>query len=45
MLLQADKGFLLHAPDNVKREFPQLPAMETHAELMGRLKAELGGSN
>jgi len=41
MLLQADKGFLLHAPDNVKREFPQLPALETHAELMTRLRAAL----
>ena len=41
MLLQADKGFLLHAPENVKREFPQFPALETHADLMVRLKAEL----
>lgn len=45
MLLQADQGFLLHAPENVKREFPQLPALETHAALMARLKAELGESN
>lgn len=42
MLLQADQGFLLHAPDNVKREFPQFPALETHAELMARLKQALG---
>ena len=41
MLLQADKGFLLHAPDNVIREFPQFPALHSHAELMARLKAEL----
>ena len=41
MLLQADKGFLLHAPESVKREFPQFPALERHADLMTRLKAEL----
>ncbi len=41
MLLQADRGFLLHAPANVKREFPQFPALETHAELMVQLKAVL----
>lgn len=41
MLLQADQGFLLHAPDNVKREFPQFPALATHAELMARLKQAL----
>ena len=41
MLLQADQGFLLHAPENVIREFPQFPALETHAELMTRLRAAL----
>ena len=44
MLLQADKGFLLHAPEKVKREFPQLPAMETHVDLMIRLRAALSGT-
>jgi phosphoserine / homoserine phosphotransferase len=34
MLLEADTGFLIHAPDNVKRDFPQLQAFESHAELM-----------
>lgn len=41
MLVQADQGFLLHAPANVKREFSQFPALETHAELMARLKEAL----
>jgi phosphoserine / homoserine phosphotransferase len=41
MLLQADQGFLLHAPDNVKREFPQFPALHSHGELMDRLKLAL----
>lgn len=44
MLLQADKGFLLHAPEKVKREFPQLPAMETHVDLMIQLRAALSGT-
>jgi phosphoserine/homoserine phosphotransferase len=39
MLLEANTGFLIHAPDNVKREFPQFKAMESHEELM---KAILG---
>jgi phosphoserine / homoserine phosphotransferase len=39
MLLEANTGFLIHAPDNVKRDFPQFRAMESHAELM---KAILG---
>jgi phosphoserine/homoserine phosphotransferase len=34
MLLEANTGFLIHAPDNVKRDFPQLQAFESHAELM-----------
>jgi phosphoserine/homoserine phosphotransferase len=34
MLLEANTGFLIHAPDNVKRDFPQLKAFESHAELM-----------
>ncbi len=41
MLLQADQGFLLHAPENVKREFPQFPALESHAGLLAQIKAAL----
>jgi len=41
MLLQADKGFLFHAPDNVKREFPQFPALESYADLMSQMKTAL----
>ena len=33
MLLAADAGFLFHAPDNVRAEFPQLPAFDTYTEL------------
>src|ERR1039457_3872351 len=38
MLLEANVGFLIHAPENVKREFPQFKAVESHAELMKEIK-------
>lgn len=41
MLLAADAGFLFRAPDHVKREFAQLPAYETYAELTDALAAYL----
>jgi len=43
MLLEANAGFLIHAPENVKREFPQLKAVESHAELMTLIKSALVG--
>lgn len=33
MLQAADRGFLFHAPDRVKEEFPQLPAFDTYEDL------------
>ena len=41
MLLEANFGFLLHAPEKVKPEFPQFKAGESHAELLKLLKATL----
>ena len=41
MLLEANVGFLIHAPENVKREFPQLKAVESHAELMQLIKGAM----
>jgi len=41
MLLVAKVGFLIHAPDNVKREFPQFKAAETLPELPTLIEAEL----
>jgi phosphoserine / homoserine phosphotransferase len=41
MLSEADIGFLIHAPENVKKEFPQFKAVESHAELLKLIKAEL----
>jgi phosphoserine/homoserine phosphotransferase len=33
MLAEADAGILFHAPDNVIREFPQFPAVQTFSDL------------
>ena len=38
MLGEANTGFLSHAPENVKREFPQFPAVESHADLLALIK-------
>src|ERR1700744_3775285 len=38
MLGEADVGFLIHSPDNVKQQFPQFKAVESHAELMMLIK-------
>jgi len=34
MLIEADTGFLFHAPENVKRDFPQFQAVDTYPELL-----------
>ena len=33
MLAEADAGILFHSPDNVIKEFPQFPAVQTFADL------------
>ena len=38
MLKEANVGFLIHAPENVKREFPQFAAVESHADLLNLIK-------
>lgn len=42
MLAEADAGILFHAPDNVIREFPQFPSVQTYADLQ---QAIAGASN
>ncbi len=37
MLLAAEAGFLFHAPDNVKAQFPQLLAVDTFDDLLERI--------
>jgi phosphoserine/homoserine phosphotransferase len=41
MLLEANLGFLIHAPENVKKQFPQFQAVESHAELLKLIKAAM----
>lgn len=41
MLLEANVGFLIHAPENVKKEFPQFKTAESHADLLKLIKAAL----
>ena len=41
MLSEANVGFLIHAPENVKQEFPQFQAVESHAELLKLIKGAL----
>ncbi|MDP6927085.1 MAG: bifunctional phosphoserine phosphatase/homoserine phosphotransferase ThrH [Rhodospirillales bacterium] len=38
MLTEADKGFLIHAPDYIKTEFPQFTVARNHAELRAELE-------
>jgi phosphoserine/homoserine phosphotransferase len=42
MLLEANTGILFHAPENVRREFPQFPARETYAELLAEIRRAMG---
>ncbi len=41
MLAEAHAGFLFHAPEGIKRQFPQFQAVDTYAELMALIKAAL----
>ena len=41
MLGEANVGFLIHAPEKVKAEFPQFKAVESHAELLKLIKGAL----
>ncbi len=41
MLSEANAGFLIHAPENVKQQFPQFQAVESHADLLKLIKQAL----
>jgi phosphoserine/homoserine phosphotransferase len=43
MLGEADVGFLFHAPENIRQQFPQFKAVDDYALLMDLFKAELRG--
>jgi phosphoserine / homoserine phosphotransferase len=41
MLLEANVGFLIHAPENVKQQFPQFKSVESYNDLMKLIKGAL----
>jgi phosphoserine/homoserine phosphotransferase len=41
MLAEAHTGILFHAPDAIKKQFPQFPAVDRYGDLMERIKAAL----
>ena len=41
MLAEADAGFLFHAPDNVRREFPQFTAHDDYDSLLAAISNHL----
>jgi phosphoserine/homoserine phosphotransferase len=41
MLAEANVGFLIHAPEKVKKEFPQFQSVESHAELLKLIKGAM----
>ena len=41
MLLEANVGFLFHAPDNVKTQFPQFKAVDEYSDFMRLIKGAL----
>lgn len=41
MLGEANVGFLIHAPENVKLEFPQFKAVDSHADLLKLIKGQI----
>jgi len=43
MLAEANVGFLIHAPENVKLQFPQFKSVESHAELLQEIKNAMAG--
>jgi phosphoserine / homoserine phosphotransferase len=41
MLAEANVGFLFHAPENIKKQFPQFRALESYADLLSAIRTEL----
>lgn len=41
MLAEADAGFLFHAPENIRRQFPQFRALDAYPELLAHIRSSL----
>ena len=44
MLIEADAGFLFHAPENVRRLFPQFTAVDEYDHLMELIRGAMNGT-
>jgi phosphoserine/homoserine phosphotransferase len=42
MLIEANVGFLFHAPENVKQQFPQFKAVDAYPDLLALIKGAMG---
>jgi phosphoserine / homoserine phosphotransferase len=43
MLGEANIGFLFHAPESIRKQFPQFPAVETYSDLLATIRAAMQG--
>ncbi len=41
MIAEADTGFLFHAPESIKKQFPQFKALETYGDLLKMIQAAI----
>ncbi len=41
MLIEANSGFLFHAPENVRQQFPQFKAVDEYVDLMKLIRAAI----
>jgi len=41
MLAEADRGFLFHAPENIKKQFPHFTAFEDYSSLLRAIRHEV----
>jgi phosphoserine/homoserine phosphotransferase len=41
MLAEAHKGFLFHAPEHIRKQFPQYPAYEEYGDLLAAMKTAM----
>lgn len=41
MLREADRGFLFHAPENIRQQFPEFRALDDYADLLAAIQTEL----
>jgi phosphoserine/homoserine phosphotransferase len=41
MLMEADAGFLLYAPEHIQKQFPQFPALQNYEQLLRAIELEI----